>query len=104
MIGLLSHLAAGTQFVQCPGGGTCDTGLPVVGATSNNLQSAIQIVFGIIGVVAVIMVVYGGLQFVMAQGDTQSVAKARKTLMYALIGLGVSVSAEIIVTFVVDKL
>lgn len=100
----LFHVAAGTQAVQCPGGVVCDTGLPVVGATSSNLQAALQIVFGIIGVAAVIVVVFGGFQFVTAQGDTQKVAQARKTVLYAVIGLGVAVSAEVIVTFVLDKL
>jgi hypothetical protein len=90
---------------QCPyGGNSCDTGLPKVGATSGNLQSAIQVVIGIAGAIAVVMIVIGGLQFITAQGDPSGVAKARKTLVFALVGLIVAILAEAIVTFVVSKL
>jgi len=108
MYGLLAHgffrVIAGAS-TQCPaGGGSCDTGLPTVNATSGNLQSAIQIIIGVAGAIAVVMIVIGGLQFITAQGDPSGVAKARKTLVFALVGLIVAILAEAIVTFVISKL
>lgn len=98
------HIVAGAS-TKCPdGGGTCDTGLPTVNATSGNLHSAIQVIIGIAGAIAVVMIVIGGLQFITAQGEPSGVAKARKTLIFAVVGLIVAILAEAIVTFVVSKL
>jgi hypothetical protein len=44
------------------------------------------------------------LQLVLSQGDPKSAAQARQTIIYAVIGLVVAISAEVIVTFVIDKL
>src|SRR5260370_35470729 len=96
------HVAA-SAGVGCVNGSTCDTGLPKVNATPTNLQSGVAAVFATIGVVSVVMVVIGGLQFVLAQGDPQAVARARMTIIYAVIGLAVAVSAEVIVAFVLNK-
>jgi hypothetical protein len=100
----LRFLAAGTVTTYCPyGDSSCNTGLAPTGLSDANVQSLLEAAFAIIGVVAVILVVIGGLQFILAQGDPQSVARARKTVIYAVIGLGVAVSAEVIVAFVVNK-
>jgi hypothetical protein len=78
--------------------------LPGVGATPGNLHSLLQIAFGIIAAVTVLIIVISALKFVTAQGDPQEVAKARGTILYALVGLVVAVSAEVIVTFVLGNL
>ncbi len=95
--------AAGAQ-VNCPlgGGDACTTGLPQT-STDHALQTALTIAFGIIGVIAVIIVVIGGLQFVTSQGDPQAAARARMTIIYAVIGLAIAISAEAIVAFVLNK-
>ncbi len=82
----------------------CDTGLPQVALTAGSIQSVLQIVFGVLGAVAVIIIVIAGLQFIASQGDPQGVAKARMTIIYAAIGLGISLMAEAIVTFVLGRL
>lgn len=54
------------------------------------------------GIVAVIMMIVGGFQFVFSGGESEKTAAARKTILYALIGLVVIVLAEAIITFVVN--
>jgi hypothetical protein len=104
LLRVFSHVAAGATL-PCPDGtSTCDTGLPTVQATSASLQSILQVSFGVIGGIAVIMIMYGGLQFILAQGDPQNTVRARKTIIYAIVGLGIAISAEAIVTFVLGKL
>ena len=53
---------------------------------SNDLNGMIQIiintVFGIIGVVAVIMIIIGGVNYTMSQGDSTKVQKAKNTILY----------------------
>lgn len=82
----------------------CDTGLPSTGASSVQLQQVLQIALAVFGAVAVLIIVIAGLKFITAQGNPQSVSKARSTILYALIGLVVIASAEAIVTFVLGKL
>lgn len=46
-----------------------------------------------IGAIAFIFVVWGGIQFVTSGGDSEKVAKARNTLLYAIVGVIVVVLA-----------
>lgn len=78
---------------------TCETGLPKVDAGDASVQIILQLTFGIIGAIAVIMVMIAGFKFVTSAGNPQSAASARKTAIFALLGLAVAVSAEVIVTF-----
>ena len=89
-----------TAQVQCNQGATCDTGLPTV-ATSN-ITFILQLVFGIIGVLAFLIIIISALRFVLSGGDPQSVATARNTIIYAVIGLVIAISAEVIVTYVLN--
>ena len=82
----------------------CDTTLPTVAADQQTLQTFLQIFFGAIGAITVIIIIISGIKMIIAQGDPQGIAKARQTLIYAVIGLAVVISAEIIVTFVVGAL
>lgn len=69
----------------------------------NKLISAIIDIFSwIIGVVAVIMVIFGGFQYVTSGGDASKAAKGRSTILYALIGLVIVALAQVIVAFVLD--
>lgn len=70
-------------------------------APSVYIQTGLQIVFGILGAVALLVIVLSGLRYMLAQGDPGKVAQARSTILYAVIGLVVALSAFSIVTFVV---
>ena len=61
------------------------------------------IFFGAIGVVVLIMVIYGGFEFVTSGGDSAKSAKGRNTVFYALIGLVIVALAQVIVKFVLKK-
>ena len=82
----------------------CSTGLPKVGASSTNLQHILSITFGILAVVAVLFVIIAALKFVTASGDPQEVTKARNTIIYALVGLIIAISAEVFVAFVLNRI
>ena len=75
---------------------------------SNDLNGMIQIiintVFGIIGVVAVIMIIIGGVNYTMSQGDSTKVQKAKNTILYGIIGLVVVLLSFAIVSFVLNGL
>ncbi len=56
------------------------------------------------GAVAVIMVIIGGLRYVLSSGNPQATAAAKDTIMYAVIGIVVAALAYAIVNFVLVKL
>lgn len=72
--------------------------------TESTFKTVIGLTFAIGGAVAVIMVVIGGFQYVLSNGDPQRAAKAKNTIIYAIVGLVVAISAFTIVNFVLDKL
>lgn len=108
MISLLRQFAANSSRVNIPGNqcsGTCsDTGLPGSAVTNGTISNLLQIAFGIIGVVAVLYIVIAALQLITSGGNPESAKKARETIIYAVIGLIVAVSAEAIVTFFLNNL
>lgn len=97
-------ILAATAQVKCLEGNTCDTQLPKIGATTANLQIILQFLFGILTALAVLFIVIGGLKYVMSQGDPNETGKAKQTILYAVIGLVIAVSAEAIVSFVLGSL
>ena len=58
----------------------------------------------IIGIAAVIMVIVGGLSLITANGDAQAIARARSSIIYALVGIVIAALAQILVAFVLNKL
>jgi hypothetical protein len=58
----------------------------------------------VIGAVAVVMLVYGGIRYTISGGDQASVTAAKNTILYAVIGIIVAVMAYAIVNFVLTAI
>lgn len=67
----------------------------------NSIKDIVNVLLYVIGIVAVIMIVIGGLRYVLSGGDASSVSAAKNTILYAVIGLVVAILAYAIVNFVV---
>lgn len=65
--------------------------------------ATIQWALGMLGLVAVVMVLYGGATWMTAAGNEERIKKAKDILKAALIGLVVVLLSWAIVTFVVQK-
>ena len=81
-----------------------------VSPTTFNLKSAdleatvikiVQWVLTLLGLIAVIMILYGGFTWLTAGGNEEKVASAKKIISAAIIGLIIVLLAWAIVTFVV---
>lgn len=57
----------------------------------------------IVGAVAVIMIVIGGLRYVVSGGDSSQVQAAKNTILYALVGIIVAILAYAAVNFVINS-
>ena len=57
-----------------------------------------------VGIISVIMLIYGGLRYILSGGDNKKVTDAKNTILYAIIGLIVSILAFAIVNFVLNSM
>ncbi len=58
----------------------------------------------VVGIISVIMLIYGGLRYILSGGDSKKVTDAKNTIMYAIIGLIIAILAFAIVNFVINAL
>ena len=58
----------------------------------------------IVGILAVIMLIWGGIRYVVSGGDSKKVTDAKNTILYAIIGLVISFFAFAIVNFILNAL
>ena len=70
----------------------------------NNLMetvgTVINVITGIVGFIAVVVLIYGGVQYTLSTGDSAKVKRAKDTIMYGIIGLVIAILACAIVNFV----
>jgi hypothetical protein len=84
------------------GTGSCSTnGESVADKVNRILKRIVNFLSALIGVVAVIMIIFGGFRYITSGGSDTSVASAKNTILYAIIGLIIVALAQLIVRFVV---
>lgn len=93
-----TSLADGAKAAQCTG---CPSDL--FGDTGVFKQVTNTILY-IVGIIAVIMLIIGGIKYVVSGGDAKKVTDAKNTVLYAIIGLIVCFLAFAIVNFVISSL
>ena len=75
---------------------------------TNELQSAItnilSAIIGVVGLISVVYIIIGGIQYMSSTGDPGKIEKAKKTILYACIGLIISALAFVIVNFVISNI
>jgi hypothetical protein len=57
----------------------------------------------IIGAISVIMLIIGGIRYVVSGGDSGAVTSAKNTILYAIVGIVVAILAYALVNFVVGS-
>lgn len=68
------------------------------------VTSVISILSWGIGVVAVFMIIVGGFKYITSGGDTNGVAAAKNTIIYAIIGLVIVALSQVAVKFILGRL
>ena len=78
-----------------------------VGDGNNNLVDSvsdiISVVIGILGLVCVVVMIIGGVNYMTSAGDAGKVKKGKDTILYGLIGLIVCVLAFALVNWVIKS-
>lgn len=68
------------------------------------VKSILDTVFLWLGIIAVIVIIIGGVLYMTAQGDPAKITTAKKAILYAVIGLIVALLSFAIVNFILGKL
>lgn len=98
---------------------TCPTGTNRQGSSASTLAECniendnsliptilniIQVTIGVLALVAVIVIVFAGVQYTTSAGDVGKVKKAKDSILYGIIGLVIAILAFAIVNFVLSSL
>ncbi len=103
---VLSLFAAGNKVEPTTDPGT--TGVNTTGSGSEDLVGSVtgilNAIIGVLGLVCVVVMIIGGVNYMTSSGDAGKVKKAKDTILYGLIGLVVCVLAFAIVNFVIGNI
>ncbi len=94
------NLCQGTNLSISGGTGSCSAD---TGSFQPILTKIVNIFSAIVGVVAVIMIIVGGLKYITSGGDSSKVSGARNSIVFALVGLIIVALAQVIVHFVLTN-
>jgi len=72
--------------------------------TNGIFKSITNILLFIIGAISVIMLIIGGIRYVVSGGDQSAVQSAKNTILYAIVGIVVAFLAYAAVNFVLGSL
>ncbi len=67
------------------------------------VAAVVEILLRVAALAAIALIVWGGIQFVMSQGEPDKAAKARSTVINAIVGLVIAVTATVLVSFVAGQ-
>jgi hypothetical protein len=107
-IGLVSASAACdinnmsiSSGADCARGNGQPTQLVGDGGIFNRITS---ILLFIVGAVAVVMLIFGGIRYIVSGGDQTNVTAAKNTILYAIVGIVIALLAYAAVKFVTSSL
>ena len=110
LLGAPVFAASDTQKNICGGAelqlNAADCDKSTTGSTStieNLIRDIVNILSIIVGIVAVIMIIYGGFRYVTSSGDSGNITTAKNIIVYSIIGLIIAALAQVIVKFVLSK-
>lgn len=75
-------------------------GVPTIMGLEAVFNNIVVVVIGLAGLAVFIMLIAGGIGYIFSGGEAEAVAKARKTITYALLGLVLLVGAYLILKLV----
>ena len=68
---------------------------------TTDITGIINAIIGALGIVCVVVIIIGGVNYMTSSGDAGKVKKAKDTILYGMIGLVICVLAFAIVNFVI---
>jgi hypothetical protein len=82
-----------------------DIGIPTsTPSIDRGISNVVGILAVLVGMVSVIGIIYGALLITGSAGDPARIKQGRNAILYACVGIIVSISAYAIVTFIVSEI
>lgn len=81
-----------------------DINIPQNSLGDDAIKNGLQIFFQIAGAVAMLIIAIGAFKYVISRGDPNSIKNAKETIIYAAVGLIITITGYGIVTFVIKNL
>jgi hypothetical protein len=66
-------------------------------------QTITNVLLFVVGAVSVIMLIIGGIRYVVSGGDSTAVQGAKNTILYAIVGIVICLLAYAVVSFVIGS-
>lgn len=73
------------------------------GNISVTIRTVINLMLFIVGIGAVVMIIYSGIRYVFSAGNSTQVTNAKNAMIYAIVGLVIAILAYAIINFVIDS-
>lgn len=79
---------------------------PIIGISDKNpsilsvIEKIVDIILGLTGALAALFIIIGGIRYMASQGNSEAMESAKKTLLYAVIGLLIVVLVKVIINLV----
>ena len=89
--------------IQCSAGDSQEN-TSLFGADGGIFRTITNVLLFLVGAISVIMLIIGGVRYVISGGDQQAVTNAKNTILYAIVGIVVAFLAFAAVDFVVAQL
>ncbi len=103
----LNIVAQTVQRKNCATGDTakeCITNFPKVDAGEEQLRTGLNVLFAIIGAIAVVMIILAAITLANSEGNPEKISGAKRTIIFAAIGLVISLSAQALVFVLLGRL
>ena len=94
-------------FPQCsenPGSTVCSGTTDKLFGVGGFWNRVLETFTFIIGAISVLMIIIGGIRYATSNGEQAQVTSAKNTILYAIVGLVVSIMAYAIVRFVINNI
>jgi hypothetical protein len=96
------YAACSTNPADCIRQGSNSVGGSGQVSLGSRIGTVVNILLYILGAIAVVMIVIGGIRYTTSNGDSSAMTSAKNTILYAVVGLVVAIMAYAIVNFVLD--
>lgn len=107
LVGVMSFVPSYTVLADAAGDitdGINDVGGNDAGnsiSLGDRIKTVVNILLYILGAIAVVMIVIGGVRYTTSNGDSSAIKGAKDTILYSVVGLIIAIMAYAIVNFVV---
>jgi len=107
LVALIGVVALVPSYAMASPAGEIQSGVNSAGGTGQptlgqRIQTIVNMLLFLLGAIAVIMIVIGGIRYTTSNGDSGNIKSAKDTILYAAVGLVVAILAYAIVNFVVS--